>query len=129
MRFGLSGPRERALRRQNTPDWRDRLFPNGEWMLVLALLAEVGIFSFTAPNFFSAANFFEIVRFSVELGLIAVALTPVIITGGIDLSAGSMMGLAAVALGALWRDAHWPLFAAVLAALAIGAGGGVLNGA
>ena len=37
---------------------------------------------------------------SVELGLLAVALTPVIVTGGIDLSVGSMMGLAAVVFGA-----------------------------
>jgi len=114
---------------RNTPEWRDRMFPNGEWALLLALLAEIGIFSLTAPNFFSRANFFEIVRFSVELGLIAAALTPVIITGGIDLSAGSTMGLAAVALGALWRDAHWPLSAAAAAALGIGVGVGALNGA
>ena len=40
------------------------------------------------------------VRFSVELGLLALALTPVIVTGGIDLSVGSMMGLAAVVFGA-----------------------------
>jgi rhamnose transport system permease protein len=115
------------LRQRNTPDWRERLFPNGEWVLLLALLAEVGVFSFTAPNFFSAANFFEIARVSVELGLIAVALTPVIITGGIDLSIGSMMGLAAVVLGALWRDAHWPLAAAIVTSFAIGIAGGMLN--
>jgi rhamnose transport system permease protein len=115
------------LRQQNTPDWRERLFPNGEWILLLALLAEIGVFSLTAPNFFSAANFFEVARVSVELGLIAVALTPVIITGGIDLSVGSMMGLAAVAMGALWRDAHWPLVTAVVTALAIGIAGGMLN--
>ena len=40
-----------------------------------------------------------------ELGLLAVALTPVLVTGGIDLSVGSMMGLSAVVFGALWRDA------------------------
>ena len=67
------------------------------------------------------------IRFSVELGLLAVALTPVIITGGIDLSVGSMMGLAAVSFGALWRDAHFPLVAALLAALLIGCAGGALN--
>ena len=52
-------------------------------------------------NFLTAANAFEITRLSVEMGLLALALTPVIITGGIDLSVGSMMGLAAVVLGAL----------------------------
>jgi rhamnose transport system permease protein len=106
---------ERALRRR---DWL---------ALAIALAAEIAIFSFAAPNFLSSANLFEIVRFSVELGLIAVALTPVIITGGIDLSVGSMMGLAAVAMGALWTDGHWPLWLGTVAALAIGCAGGLMN--
>src|SRR5215469_6460066 len=129
MRFALAALREHALRQQNAPDWLERVFPNGGGALLLALLAEIGVFSLVAPNFFSTANFFEVARVSVELGLIAIALTPVIITGGIDLSVGSMMGLAAVALSALWRDAHWPLVAAILAAVAIGLGGGMLNAA
>jgi len=85
------------------------VFPNGEWVLLLALLAEVAVFSGIAQNFLTWENLIEITRFSVELGLLALALTPVIVTGGIDLSVGSMMGLAAVAFGALWRDAQFPL--------------------
>ena len=50
-----------------------------------------------------SGNFFEMTRFSVELGLLAVALTPVIVSGGIDLSVGSMMGLAAVTFGAAYH--------------------------
>lgn len=111
-----------ALKRQ-----RLRLFPNGEWVLLLALLAEIAVFSAIAQNFFTWENLIEVVRFSVELGLLAIALTPVIITGGIDLSVGSMMGLAAVAFGALWRDGHFPLVAALLTALLIGCAGGALN--
>jgi len=106
---------------------RRRIFSNGEWPLVLALLGEIAVFSIVAQNFFTAANFFEVTRFSVELGLIAVALTPVMMAGGIDLSVGSMMGLAAVAFGAVWRDAHFSLFMAVLTALLIGGAGGFLN--
>src|SRR2546429_5204694 len=83
--------------------WRERLFPNGEWALLLALALEVAIFSAIAENFFTWGNFFEMIRFSVELGLLALALTPVIVTGGIDLSVGSMMGLTAVVFGAAWR--------------------------
>jgi rhamnose transport system permease protein len=74
--------------------WRSRLFPNNEWVLLLVLLAEIGLFSFTGTNFLTRANAFEITRLAVEVGLIALALTPIIITGGIDLSVGSMMGLA-----------------------------------
>src|SRR5260370_7980117 len=72
---------------------RERWFPNGEWILLLALGAEVGLFSAIGRNFFSAGNFFEVIRYSVELGLLAIALTPVIVTGGIDLSVGSILGL------------------------------------
>ena len=65
---------------------------------------------------------------SVEVGLLALALTPVIITGGIDLSVGSMMGLAAVVLGALWRDAQLPIARGRSVALLVGFAGGALNG-
>ena len=97
------------------PDWRERLFPNNEWALVLVLLAECVVFSFTGNNFLTATNAFEVTRLSVEIGLLALVLTPVIISGGIDLSVGSMMGLAAVVMGGLWRDAGMPI--AVAAAL------------
>lgn len=107
--------------------WRERLFPNGEWILLLALAAEIAVFSAIAENFFTWSNFFEVIRFSVELGLLALAMTPVIITGGIDLSVGSMMGLAAVVLGAAWQDWHLPLAAAALVALVVGLAGGALN--
>jgi rhamnose transport system substrate-binding protein len=107
--------------------WRERLFPNSEWALLLALACEIAIFSAVGQNFFTWANFFEIIRLSVELGLVALALTPVILTAGIDLSPGSMMGLAAVVFGAAWRDGHLPIPAAIAAALAIGMAGGGLN--
>ena len=109
--------------------WHKRWFPNGEWKVLLAILAEAGIFSVVAQNFFTAANFVEILRLSVELGLLALALTPVIITGGIDLSVGSMMGLCAVVFGALVMDWHWTIAAAVIVTMLVGCAGGALNGA
>src|SRR5690349_1510808 len=108
--------------------FRERCFPNGEWILLVALAFEIAVFSALGENFFSAANFFEVIRLSVELGLLALALTPVMITGGIDLSVGSMMGLAAVVFGAAWRDGGLPIVVAALLALALGLAGGALNG-
>lgn len=107
---------------------RDRVFPKGEWVLLAALLLEVAFFSGIAPNFLSIGNFFEVLRFCVELGMLAVALTPVIVTGGIDLSVGSMMGLAAVLFGMAWRDWHLSLSSAALISLLAGGAGGALNG-
>jgi len=97
--------------------------------LALALVAEIAVFSAVAKNFFTRGNFTEIVRASVETGLLAMALTPVIVTGGIDLSVGSMMGLAAVVFGAAWQDWHAPLAAAAILALLAGCAGGALNAA
>ena len=93
--------------------WRQRWLPTNELVLLAVLAAECAIFGLTGQNFLSRANAFEITRLSVEVGLIALALTAVIITGGIDLSVGSTMGLCAVVLGALWYQHHWPIAAAV----------------
>lgn len=106
-----------------------RWFPNGEWILLFVLATEIAIFSVLGENFVSSANFFEVIRLSVELGLLALALTPVMVTGGIDLSVGSMMGLAAVGFGAAWRDWGWPVPAAGGVALCLGLAGGALNAA
>ncbi|MEN3338478.1 MAG: rhamnose transport system substrate-binding protein rhaQ [Acidobacteriota bacterium] len=106
---------------------RARWFPNGEWIVLLALAGEVALFSAVARNFATVGNFFEVTRLSVELGLLAIAMTPVVVTGGIDLSVGSMMGLAAVVFGAAYRDGHLPIAAAAILALLVGVAGGSLN--
>ncbi|HZN35294.1 MAG TPA: substrate-binding domain-containing protein, partial [Pirellulaceae bacterium] len=99
-----------------------------EAILAALLAAEVALFAAIGKNFFTAANAFEIVRLSVEVGLLALALTPVIVSGGIDLSVGSLIGLSAVLFGMLWRDAHLPIPLAALVTLAAGALAGTLNG-
>jgi rhamnose transport system permease protein len=96
--------------------------------LVLLIAAQILIFSFTGNNFLSRADAFDIVRQGLEVGLLAIALTPVIVTGGIDLSVGSLMGLSAVILGKLWRDAHLPMGAAIAGTLALGLAAGFVNG-
>jgi len=95
--------------------------------LLCVLVLEWFIFSRTATNFATSSNTFEVVKFSVEIGLLALVMTPVILTGGIDLSVGSLLGLCAVCFGKLWRDGglSWPLAAALT--LGIGAVGGSIN--
>ncbi len=98
-----------------------------EWTLAGVLALEFIVFSAAAPNFATAGNAAEIVRLAVEIGLLALALTPIVIAGGIDLSSGALLALAAIVLGGLWRDAGWPIWLAAAAALAVGAAGGALN--
>src|SRR5439155_13226704 len=97
-------------------------------LLLLAVLAlEIALFSKTGANFASRANLFEVLRLSTEIGLLSLAMTPVILTGGIDLSVGSMLGLCAVLFGKMWRDGGLPVPLAIAGTLAVGAAGGGLN--
>src|SRR5256885_2047821 len=116
-----------AESRGSAPPLRERLFPNGEWALLVVVLVECAIFGVAGRNFFGAANAFEVARLGVEVGLLALALTPIIITGGIDLSVGSMMGLSAVVMGSLWRDAQLPMALVIMITLLVGLLGGGLN--
>jgi rhamnose transport system permease protein len=100
---------------------------NHERVLIVVLVLELVLFGVIGSNFLSLANAGEIVRASAEIGLLALALTPVIITGGIDLSVGSLLGLCAVILGVVWRDAGVSIGIAALAAIAIGITGGAAN--
>jgi rhamnose transport system substrate-binding protein/rhamnose transport system permease protein len=96
-------------------------------VLAGAIALEIAVFTTLAPNFATLANFFEVTRLSVEVGLLAVAMTPILVTGGIDLSVGAMMGLAAVMFGAAWRDWHLPVAGAAAIALLTGLAGGTVN--
>jgi len=107
--------------------WIRRLVLSHEGVLALLLVAEIAIFSAIGRHFWTAGNAFEIVRLGAEIGLLAIAMTPVIVTGGIDLSVGSLMGLCAVLFGKMWRDGHLPLGVAAIVTLALGAAAGLLN--
>jgi rhamnose transport system permease protein len=101
--------------------------PNGERWLLLALIAEIFLFSLIAPRFLVWTNLIEVLRFSVELGLLSIALTPILITGGIDLSVGSTLGLTTVAVGVAWSEYHLSLAGLVLVGLLVGCLCGALN--
>ena len=100
-----------------------------ESVLFVVLVLEVLLFQAIGRRFLTADNVANIVRQSVEIGLLALVMTPIILTGGIDLSVGSLMGLCAVAFGMAWQDAGWPAWAAALGAVGVGALGGAVNAA
>ena len=100
-----------------------------ERALGILILFEILVFAFTGPNFFSAANAFEMIRLGVELGLLALALTPVIVTGGIDLSVGAILVLSSMVMGKLAVQSGVPVYAAVPIGMAVGVIMGWINGA
>src|ERR1700744_2105780 len=76
-----------------------------EIILLLVLVAEWFYFNSVGRRFGTLDNTFDIMRHSAEIGLLALVMTPIILTGGIDLSVGSLLGLSAIVFGKLWRDA------------------------
>jgi rhamnose transport system permease protein len=98
-----------------------------QWGLLGLLIVEVLIFCTAGSEFGTWRNFFAIDRDAVELGLLALAMTPVIVTGGIDLSVGSLMSLSAVLVGKMWVMGHVPIWAALALTLLVAALGGGLN--
>ncbi len=79
------------------------------------------------PHFFTVANLLNVVQQTVINAIIAVGLTFVIISGGIDLSVGSILAFSGVVMAHLLRQ-DWPLPLAMLAGVAVGAGCGLVNG-
>ena len=96
-------------------------------MLLVIVILEWLYFSLVGTRFGTLANTYDLLRHSAEIGLLALVMTPVILTGGIDLSVGSLLGLCAIVFGKTWRDAHLPITLAALVAVGAGALGGALN--
>jgi rhamnose transport system permease protein len=93
-------------------------------LLVLALI----VLSFQSDKFFTVANLLNQGRLMTEVGLVAIAMTFIIATGGIDLSVGSILGMTAILLGVFWQNVGLPLPLAALAAIAVGTFAGFVNG-
>lgn len=99
-----------------------------ETILALLIVIVLIILSFQSDKFFTVANLLNQGRLMTEVGLVAVAMTFIIITGGIDLSVGSIIGLTAILLGVFWQKLGMPLPLAMFAAICVGTLGGYANG-
>jgi ribose transport system permease protein len=94
-------------------------------MLGLALVVAVGL-SVISPYFLTQTNIFNILDQSVVVGIVAVGMTFVILTGGIDLSVGSVAGLTGVILGLSLH--HFPIVVAIPLAIVAGGAIGLFSG-
>lgn len=93
-----------------------------------SLIVVFVVFAIASPNFATPSNITSILFSTVVIGTLAVGTTFVIITGGIDLSIGTGMGLCAVISGILLVNLGLPLAVGVAGAIAFGGLIGVING-
>lgn len=111
--------------------WADRaLLLQGFFGLFLVLLLSVMFSPIRDGNivFLAPANLLNIVRFASENGIIAVGMTLVILTGGIDLSVGALLALCAVAAASILTKYQLGTPLTVLLVLGVGAAAGCVNG-
>lgn len=104
-----------------------RILANIPWTPIVLFSALVIVTFLISPNFFQVANITNVLRASAIVGVIAVGMTFVILTAGIDLSVGSTVGLTAIA-AALLINQGLPVPLVVLILLLIGAAVGAVNG-
>jgi len=115
-----------ATRDTTSPGLVSRVLNSLEFrMLGLALLLAVAL-SLLSPYFLTQRNLFNIMDQSVVIGIVAVGMTFVILTGGIDLSVGAVFGLTGIALALLLRD--FPIAVAIPLAVAMGGVVGLFSG-
>ena len=99
-----------------------------ETILFLVVIVALVILSIQAEQFATIDNLLNQGRFLTEVSLVALIMTFVIVTGGIDLSVGSILGLSAIVLGVAWKKLGLPLPLAIFVALSVGTLAGLFNG-
>ena len=97
------------------------------WVTVALIIICIVMGVLQPASFATADNFYNTTRNFSFIGIMALGMTAVIATGGIDLSVGSIMGLTAVASG-LTLEAGYPAWAAIVVGLLAGGITGLING-
>lgn len=90
---------------------------------IICVIASIAI-----PRFLSFNNFMTIIKQASIPIIVCVAMTMVLMTGGIDLSLGYMIGLASIACGIFIKSMGMPIAVGILLTLLIGSAFGLLNG-
>ncbi len=105
-----------------------KIFGYRESGVVMALLLLFLVFALTSDVFITAKNLLNITRQVSVNALIAIGMTFVIVTGGIDLSVGSVVALGGIISSSMMVDLHLPVWVAILAGILVGTFTGLING-
>lgn len=99
--------------------------PGGGILVFLVMLCVVS--AFAVPGFWDGNNWYDLANLTVFVVILAIGMTAVLISGGIDLSVGSTVGLTGGVVASLMGGGT-SMPAAFLAAIGVGAGIGLING-
>ncbi|GEP45897.1 ABC transporter permease [Brevifollis gellanilyticus] len=92
-----------------------------DFLILLAVLAAmIVLFGVLRESFFGIGTLGSVANRIPALALVATGMTLVMITGGIDLSVGSLLGFCGAAVGVMMADWQWGLALALLASIALG---------
>jgi len=115
------------VRSLERPTSKRKIGPRRQLGILVSLVAVFGVFSILAPSYVSQQNIINIVLQASINAIVALGMTVVIITAGIDLSVGSVVALTSVCAGlAMVHGVH--ILLALVLALVLGALCGTLNG-
>jgi rhamnose transport system permease protein len=113
------------------PGWRSALGARNmlRWESGLAVVVvAIGILGVsTSSEFLTGTNMFNLGLQSGEIAIMALPMTLIIISGEIDLSVASIMGMSSALLGFLWNK-HWSMIAIFAVIILVGAAAGAING-
>ena len=99
-----------------------------ESILAVLLVLALAVLAMQSDRFFTVDNLLNQGRLMAEVGLVALAMTFVIVSAGIDLSVGSILGLVAILLGVFWQKLGLPLPVAMGLGVVVGGIAGLVNG-
>jgi len=86
------------------PEKAKKFFSSWEFVLLLILFAEIVVFATKNPKFLMPRVLFGSLNDIISICIISLFVTFVMITGGIDIQAGSIVGLSSIVLGVAWQD-------------------------
>lgn len=105
-----------------------KIFKSWEFVLFLIIVLEIVVFGAINPKYLRIASIFSNINNYISICIISLFVTFVMITGGIDIQASSIVGLTSITIGVLWNDAGLNIWLAVTCAVVLAALCGALSG-
>src|SRR5436190_22679178 len=102
-------------------------FVRWEWLLVLLIILVSAFITSISPHFLNVSNLLRTTSDFMEIGIMVLPMVFIIISGNIDLSIASILGLSASLMGWLYMGG-WNIWLAVLVAFIVSAFAGLVNG-